>query len=241
MFNKSKVNFVIDALMFLSMMAIAGLGFLMKYVLIPGKDVWVKYGNVDLSLLGMDRHDWGKIHLILGFVLLGLLTLHIILHWKMILGMFRKLIGIGRAKIVIASIFTIICIILAVFPFIVNPDITKPESEGLGREEGEGRHRIEHSSIEETEIEYPEMILPNTTRTIHSHTHRHAGNPIEIKGYMTLLQAAEKYQVPFDYLKKHLNTPKTTPAEVRFSLLRKRYNFRMSDVERIIDEYHKSH
>jgi len=38
--NKSKLNFVIDAVMFLVLMAMAGLGFLMNYVLIPGKERW---------------------------------------------------------------------------------------------------------------------------------------------------------------------------------------------------------
>ena len=62
--DKSKFNFVIDALMFLCLMAMAGLGFLMKYVLPPGREVQAKYGrNVYLSWLGWDRHDWGDIHL----------------------------------------------------------------------------------------------------------------------------------------------------------------------------------
>ena len=100
MFDKSKVSFVIDALMFLCMMAIAGIGFLMKFVLIPGKERWVKYGrNVDLYLLGMDRHEWGTIHLVIGFILLGLLVLHIILHWKMILAMYHRFIGLSLIHI----------------------------------------------------------------------------------------------------------------------------------------------
>jgi hypothetical protein len=36
--DKSKLNFVIDALMFLCLMAMAGLGFLMKYPLPSGRD-----------------------------------------------------------------------------------------------------------------------------------------------------------------------------------------------------------
>ena len=84
--GKGKLNFIIDALMFICMMAIAGLALLMKFILIPGKDRLAKYGRgVDLSLLGMDRHEWGTIHLAIGLALLGLLTLHIILHWKAII------------------------------------------------------------------------------------------------------------------------------------------------------------
>ena len=55
--KKSKINFIIDFLMFIFMFAIAGIGFLIKYFLIPGKERWIKYGsNVDLFLFEMDRH-----------------------------------------------------------------------------------------------------------------------------------------------------------------------------------------
>ncbi|MEJ5330464.1 MAG: hypothetical protein WHT07_09960 [Desulfobaccales bacterium] len=58
--NRAKLNFVIDALMFLCMAAIAGLGFLMKYVLVPGRETPLLYGRrVDLFFLGLDRHAWG--------------------------------------------------------------------------------------------------------------------------------------------------------------------------------------
>ena len=102
--NKAKLNFVIDALMFLCMTAIAGLGFLMKYVLLPGRESTIKYGRrVDLSLLGLDRHDWGAIHLYLGFLLLALLVLHIVLHWNMIPGLFARLVATSRQRWKIAA------------------------------------------------------------------------------------------------------------------------------------------
>ena len=60
--NKIKINFIIDILMMLTMMTIAGIGFLMEWVLIPGSQRWEKYGkDVDLYYLGLDRHSWGEI------------------------------------------------------------------------------------------------------------------------------------------------------------------------------------
>lgn len=94
MMDKSKVNLGIDALMFFCMMAMAGIGLLVKFVLLPGKDTWAVYGRkVELFLFGMDRHQWGMIHMIIAFVFLGLAVLHIILHWKMILSLYTRLIG----------------------------------------------------------------------------------------------------------------------------------------------------
>jgi len=135
MADKPKLNFTIDVLMFLVMMAMAGLGFLMKYILIPGKERWVKYGrNVDLTLFGMDRHDWGSIHLYLGFTLLGLLILHIILHWKQIVGLFCRCITPER-RTVLLLVFVLLAVILIYFPFLISPEVQE-----LGR--GGGRlHR----------------------------------------------------------------------------------------------------
>ena len=60
-FNRSTIKFIINISMFLCMMAIAGIGFLMKYVLISGVERWEKYGrNFDMFFFGLDRHEWGK-------------------------------------------------------------------------------------------------------------------------------------------------------------------------------------
>ena len=115
--NKVKLNFVIDALMFLCMTAIAGLGFLMKYVLLPGRESTIKYGRrVELSLFGLDRHDWGAIHLYLGFMLLALLVLHILLHWQMIPGLFIRLVDNSRQRSKIALVYVSLPQLSSCFP-----------------------------------------------------------------------------------------------------------------------------
>ena len=121
--DKSKLNFVIDALMFLCLMAMAGLGFLMKFVLPSGRDAWAKYGsNRQFSWLGWDRHDWGDIHLYLAFTLLSLLVLHVILHWQQILGLFQRLVPNPRQRYRIALIFLLLSLLLIYFPFLITPD-----------------------------------------------------------------------------------------------------------------------
>ena len=129
--NKSKANLIIDTLMFLCLMAITGIGLLMKYVLLPGKETAAIYGRkMDLFLFGMDRHAWGRIHLIIAFVLLGLLALHVVLHWNMILSVYRKLIGSAVARRIVAITIFIIGIFLVVSPFFVKPEIQKSERKG---------------------------------------------------------------------------------------------------------------
>jgi hypothetical protein len=144
--NRTKLNFVIDALMFLTLMAIAGLGFLMKYVLPPGRDVMAKYGrNLELTWLGWDRHDWGSIHLYLAFTLLGLLVIHLILHWSMIVGLYARLISNPRLRTRVALAFLIISLLLIYFPFLITPEVGE-RGRGLGRG---GGHRSQAPAYEQ--------------------------------------------------------------------------------------------
>src|SRR3989339_1428248 len=114
MMDKSKVNLIINTLMFLCVMAIAGIGLLIKYVLLPGKETAAVYGRkVDLFLFGMDRHAWGTIHFIIACVFLGLLTAHIVLHWNMIVSVYRRLIGSAVARRIVAITIFIAGVFLA--------------------------------------------------------------------------------------------------------------------------------
>ena len=136
---KVRLNFVIDALMFICLMAMAGLGFLMQYILPPGRRVHAVYGrNVDLTWLGWDRHDWGDIHLYLAFTLLGLLAVHLILHWSMIVGLCARLIPDPKQRHWVVLAFLVISLLLIYFPFLITPEVGE---RGRGGGRGLGRHR----------------------------------------------------------------------------------------------------
>ncbi len=210
--DRSKTNFVINALMFLCMAAMIGIGLLMKFVLIPGKDRMLKYGRqVDLSLLDMDRHEWGTIHLTIGFVLIGLLVLHIILHWSTILSMYRRLIGNQTARRTTASVFLVVCAALIAFPFLSRPNVQEIRQES-------GQHRAVPRS---GEIEEPTQDA----------------DAIEVRGFMTINQIAEEYGVPADYLKTRIGLPQEISGDERLGPLKRTFGFEMEDVEKAIREY----
>ncbi len=140
---KSKVNFIIDAIMMLLFTAIAGISFLIKYVLVPGSVRWEKYGrNVELSWLGMDRHEWGSIHFYIGLVLIALLILHIILHWRLILSMFEHIVSTRSARLLSGSIFVILCVIMLGFALFVDPEVIE---QGRGNKESLGCGGCSHA------------------------------------------------------------------------------------------------
>lgn len=144
MLDKPRLNFVIDCVMFVLLSAIVGLGLLQKYILIPGRERWAKYGrNVDLTLWGWDRHDWGVLHFYLALLFLAVLILHLILHWQIIVGLFQRLIPNPRTRTIVLWIFILLCLLLAYFPFLVSPEVQE-----IGRGRGQGRG-WRHSALEQ--------------------------------------------------------------------------------------------
>jgi glucan phosphoethanolaminetransferase (alkaline phosphatase superfamily) len=136
--KKSMLNLVLDALMLLCLAAIAGIGFLMKFVLVAGYRRWEIYEqNVSLSFFGMDRHQWGEIHFAIGIAFLTLVVLHIILHWSMIVTIYHRLIPSRPVRWVVALIFVFIVIFLFAFSCFVKPEVTEQ-----GRGQGRGRVQV---------------------------------------------------------------------------------------------------
>ena len=60
---------------------------------------------------------------------------------------------------------------------------------------------------------------------------------IEINGRYTLGSVSEKYNVPLNFLIQKLGLPEGISPGEKLGQLRRRYGFRMSDVEKIIREY----
>jgi len=258
--SKSKINFLIDSLMFLCMSAIAGIGFLMKVVLIPGEDRWIKYGkNVELYVLNMDRHQWGTVHLVVALVFLGLLLLHIILHWNLILGLFSKLITNKLTRKLIAIVFVFISAIFFLFAFFIKPEMGEI-IRGQGRQVTDenivskkeitdihdNKPIIKDDNIIIEEIDDKKEVVNDNSKSIlqdveESHErHNRSDREIEIRGYMTIGEVSIANDVPSNYIKKKLNIPETVSDNQNLGLLRREYGFRMSDIEKIINEYKKN-
>lgn len=242
--NKGKWNFIIDAIMFVLMAAIAGLGLLIKYVLLPGTERWIKYGrSVDLTFWGLDRHDWGRIHLILALVLVALLALHIILHWKLTVSLFKNLISGKKSRIISTIFLVVITVVLVVFPFFIQVDVYDTAT---------GRERFHSASEAITPVEI-ETKTPDKNKSEgetlekekpvqkiekhKEHEHHDIDPSIEVKGYMTLSEISRKYNIPEDYFKSKLDLPSSVSGSDQLGHLRKQYGFKMSEIELIISNY----
>jgi len=146
--KKSMFNLVLDALMLLCLASIAGIGLLVKFVLVAGYRRWEIYDkNVSLSFFGMDRHQWGEIHFAIGVAFLALAVLHVILHWSMIVTIYRRLIPSRPVRWVVALIFVFVVISLFAFSYFVKPEVAEQ-----GRGQGRGHAQVLYETDHHTAI-----------------------------------------------------------------------------------------
>ncbi len=260
--TRLKVNIIIDILMFVVMVALAVIGFLIRYVLLSGEGRWERFGeNLDMTLFGLDRHEWGFIHLILGISLSVLLILHIVFHWKQIVCMIRRLIPKTRIRVAFVSVLVLLSTFLVFVLFFLRPEIGEPihrQGRGAGRNaffnskagtmkqpgtvqvtnpEGQrvqrGRSR---RSVEEipaaAEQQDPVREAPEAPAA-GSHEHREE-HSLHIRGFHTLGEVADNHHVPVEVLKSRLDIPPGVSRNERLGRLRRSCGFTMGDVEKIV-------
>jgi len=246
---KPKLNLVIDTLMFLVLMSVAGLGFLMKFVLLPGYKINEIYGtDTDLFFWGLDRHQWGAIHLYLALSMVFLLIFHILFHWSSIVSIFKRMVPGKTMRWIITLIVVVLGASLALVPVLVKPEVAEHQRilhrNRVTGEYGTGMHRRQSEQITE-EQGSPEVIstTPETVEQEEPAGHQdrqdteavevHLHNQVDIDGTMTLNEVAARYNISVEELAAAIDVP-TDYAHERLGRLRRRYGFEMDDLREFV-------
>ena len=90
----------------------------------------------------------------------------------------------------------------------------------------------EQPKIQSEDIEKETLIAEE-----HENEHHDIDPDIEVKGYNTLNEISELYNVPSSVIIKELKIPESTLGSSKLGHLRKQYGFTMSDVELVIHNY----
>ncbi len=120
--NRLIIKFGLQALMLLAIITQAGLGLLLKFVLPAGKEILT--GNSQTAewlWLGLDRHDWSAIQCYLAFIVLGLLVIHIILHWGAIVSLYENIFSNATVRTIAAPVFAVAALFLLTLPLLGKP------------------------------------------------------------------------------------------------------------------------
>lgn len=215
--KRGTINLIIDLLLLLLMAAMTGIGFLMAYVLLPGRDRIIQYGsNRDLTLWGLDRHQWGDIHLILGFVLLVLLVLHIVFHWECVLSMVRQRLLSARWRQAAWLGTALVSLFLMLFPFLFSP---------LEAESGAFLHRNQRVSEDAEKKSIGEdASIPHVQEE-----HDHSG---ELNGRMTLGEAAACLGLTLEEVRKRLDLQDDVDEFVSLGRIRRKLGLSMEDLRK---------
>jgi len=126
--KQSKVNFIVDALAFLFLVLLISSGLVMRFLLPPGGG---DGGGGRLALWGMSRHAWGDGHFYLAMALMGVLALHLVLHWRWVVSVGA---GEGRqtARLWLGALAMITLFAVALSPFFGSVE-KKPPAHRQGR------------------------------------------------------------------------------------------------------------
>jgi hypothetical protein len=222
--RKNTLNFIVDLLTLLAILAMIGTGLIMYFTLPPGS------GSRGLILWGLGRHDWGDVHFWSSVALGALLVLHVALHWAWVCGTIRRLVhgpsgarGGGRSGL--DNLYGVaFLIVLAGFfaGFLLVADAGVVVSA-----EAAGRHESEHAPAR---TESPGAGL---------HFSAAEGDAPEaadeqIRGSMTLAEVSEQTGVAVAELLAALQWPADTPAQERFGRLCRAHGMEMAAARRII-------
>lgn len=145
--NRNWLNLFVDGLTALGAFGLMLTGLLMYFVLPPGR-------GKRITLLELDRHDWGEVHLWIAFGVMGLALLHIALHWQWVCTMCCRIVAKGattKRSRLIAGTMSLVLLVGIVVGLLAWADAIKVESlstggsgagdgGGLGGGGGGGRH-----------------------------------------------------------------------------------------------------
>ncbi len=248
--TKQRINITIDIAMFVVMVALGVIGFIIRYSLISGTERWEKYGqNVELTSFGLDRHQWGFIHLILGVLLAVLLVLHLYFHWSLIIALLKKLMPGKNLRVATLTVLLVLCAFMLFAPFWFTVKVGEPIRRQGRANAGESsdyhsKNIKNFASKPEASKKGPVAIKETTSwknakslqeQKISEEAHEHHQERLlEIKGYHTFAELAVNYNISATELKLRLHIPQEISSNERLGRIRRKYGFTMSEVEECI-------
>jgi hypothetical protein len=257
--GKSRLNYAVDFLTLLLILAMIGTGIVIRYVLPPGSGG--HGGGERLLLWGLDRHEWGGLHFWLAVALSAVMLLHVALHWKWICGITRRWIGRVRGGGVRASrraaygvaFFALVALLVGGFTYLswTSVEVVPGDHHGRGRHSRRSVASVGQGSDAAHELE----AVPETPRheedgrpssrgggrarpkraDEHREHHHHADGAL-VRGSMSLREVARVSGFDVSELKELLGLPATVSGSERLGRLKRRFGFEIEDVRKLIAE-----
>lgn len=220
--KRTRINFLVDLLGFLFLLALVATGLLIRFTLPP------KSGHSGLTVWNMDRHEWGDIHLFTSLALFAIVILHLVLHWGWVESVLfarrsqRWRLGLGVGTLAAVAL-------AAATPFLLTAQQTRPISH-----EHDPENACESSDPGESMGE----THPGTRNALHArgtgigkvgYSETRPGT-FHLSGRTSLADFEKQTGIKVEAALRALNLPLDTARDERFGRLGRRHGFTMQRV-----------
>lgn len=217
---KNKFNFWLDCISLVLMIVLVQTGVLMKYFLPPGSGHGPD-GGPGMTILGWNRHGWGAFHWWLAAGLIGMMALHLALHWPWLVRMATSLgRGTGKAATSVKRKhyqsglgFVLILILVMAGPLVWAGQNIQGSAVPHEHEHDDGRL---HDSVSGVEFPHGDQ---------------------RICGRLTLEQIARNTGIPGRVIIEKLNLPEDVATDTLMNQLGAQYGFSMPQLRDILNEW----
>ena len=223
--GKTRLNYLVDFVTLLLILAMIGTGIVIRYVLPAGSG---GHGGGGRWLLwGLGRHDWGGVHFWLAVGLTVVMALHVALHWKWVCGITCRWIGrlrgggveLGRRTAYGVAFLVLVTALIGGFTWLSWSSVEVVPGEGHGH----GRHS-----------RHPPAVAVQEPAEAPEHGHHSDGELV--RGSMSLREVADASGIGVGELKALLGIPATVSGYERLGRLKRRFGFEIEDVRKAIAE-----
>lgn len=161
-------NLLIDLVAATLMIGMAATGYILRFPLPPGSN---KY----LALWGLTRHQWGDVHFWISLALLGVVLLHLGLHWQWIVVSVKRKWSVTKAasgSVLYSGLATVLIlgVVLVLFGWAAHhgvEQITEPREEACSTPDSGGPRKTAAAgdSHSATTIAFWENVYPILERS----------------------------------------------------------------------------
>lgn len=225
--KRTRNNFIIDAIGYMSFWVLISTGILMKYYLLPGRG---RGANDPTSIMGLGRHDWGDVHFWASIIFAAAIVIHLVLHWNWIAGVFQKALHASSKKVLIPALT--LPILLAFSPLL--------GTQGFGGDEDQVPQRRGRGAMVQT------ANLPSSPFTVNADAHASENiggeteandiNGFKIRGRTTLQEIEQGTGVTVQEIIIAMDLPDDIQNNERISLIKEKYGFEMDKFRETIKQ-----
>jgi len=220
MFKRLNINAVLDAAALAIFALLGSSGLVIRYILPPGSGRLVTQGVGNRALerpvtllWGMTRHQWGDIHFWLSIAFFAILACHLVIHWRWVACMVKgNADKPPRMRPAAALLGLSLLAAVSAAPFF------------------SARHKISRTATLEERATQDQELPAQAEKDEHG--------SLDVRGSMTLQEAADTAGVPVRELITHLGLPKDVSPNERIGRLRRQYSFELADVRNVLKSDH---